>query len=397
MRRWHSWVVVVVLLVTACTQKLTAPADCPALCPGGQSTFRDTVLDAVVGQDASYAGFSSSLDAIGLLVSSGGGYGESRTVVKFLRRGDSILVKDTMRAFTVDSVVIQLTLAKRDTTVTDLVLGLYRLPRTTDTLATFATIDAAMTPANLLGEITVPNSVTSGGQHLTLAGADLAKIAFAPGDSTDLAVGVRLRASGPTGVRLGSLLTGASAPLFTSYVKAAIADTALQKQRLNRNPSQNRTVRPPDVGSTAGVLPVGGFPASRAFVRFFLPLYLRDSARIVRATLELTALQPLVGIPGDTAHIDARAVLTDFGPKSPVASNASGAVAILPGMSTFSIELVSVVRAWQGSTPLPPIIRLGLDPEGSTFLTPLIRSTAALTGRPKLRLTYRLPFAFEGF
>ena len=397
MKRWHGAIAAIVLVVTACTQKLTTTADCPALCPGGQVVFRDTVLEAVVGLDSSYSGYSSPLDAVGLLASNGGDYGQTRAVVKFLRRGDSLLVKDTMRAFTVDSVVVRLTLLTRDPTVTNLALELYRLPRATDTLASFATVDAAMTPANLLGVLEVPDSVKSGHQQLSLSGVNLAKLAFAPEDSSDLVVGVKIRATGSAGVRLGSLIAGVEAPLFATYIRVAIADTTLQKKVVNRTPSQNLTVRPPEAGVAAGILPVGGFPASRAFVRFTLPSFFRDSARIVRATLQLTTAQPLFGIPGDTAYVEARAVLSDLGPKSPVASNAFGAVAIHRGQSIIAIELVPVVQLWQGSTPLPSIIRLGLAQEGSTFLAPLIRSTKALTGRPTVRLTYRSPFAFEGF
>ncbi|MEP6589790.1 MAG: hypothetical protein ABJC19_01290 [Gemmatimonadota bacterium] len=397
MIRWPAFVVALALVVSGCTQKLTTPADCPALCPGGQSAFRDTIIDAVIGADASYSGYSGLLDATSLLLSNGGGYGESRAAVKFLRVGDSILVRDTMRSYTIDSVQILLALQARDTTVNDVVLELYRLPRTIDSLADFATVDAAMTPANLLGEIAVPNGVKSGGQRLTLTGADLARIAFAPIDSTELVLGVRLRAPAPAGVRVTSLLGGTESPLFSTYVTVNIADTAVRKQLINRNPSQNVTVRSPPAPLGPGILQVGGLPAARSFVRFTLPSYIKDSAQIVRATLELTLAQPLFGIPGDSAFFDVRQVLADFGPKSPVASNVIGSATIKPGASTIDVEMVSVVATWQGATPLPSIIRFGIGQEGSTFLTPLVFSTAATSGRPRLHLTYRLPFAFEGF
>lgn len=397
MKRWSLVVMAIVLFASACTQKLTTPGDCPALCPGGQSTFRDTVLTAEVGLDSSYSGYSSVLDAVGLLASSGGGYGQSRTVVKFLRRGDSITVRDTSRTFTIDSAVVQVTLQQRDLTVTDLVLEFYRLPRSIDSTASFATIDGLMTPGNLLGEIAVPNSVAAGLQQLTLRGADLAKLAFVESDTTTLVVGVRMRASGPGAVRFGSLLSGAESPLFATFVHANIADTALQRQVINRNPAVNLTVRPPEPPAGPEVLTIGGFPASRAFLRFTLPPYLRDSASIIRATLELTTSEPTFSIPGDSTFLDARAVLSDFGPKSPVTANAFGSTVVKPGMSLFSIEMVPVVQLWQGSAPLPSIVRLGITSEGATFLRPLIRSTRAAVGRPQLRLTYRLPFAFEGF
>ncbi|MEO5800197.1 MAG: hypothetical protein ABIZ70_09940 [Gemmatimonadales bacterium] len=397
MKRWPLMVMAVVMAVTACTQKLTTPADCPALCPGGQSAFRDTILDAEIGLDSSYSGYTSTLDAVGLLASNGGSYGESRFVVKFLRRGDSVLVKDTSRTFTIDSAVVQVTLQKRDPAVLDLVLEFYRLPRSVDTLSGFEVIDPLMIPANKLGEVSVPNSAASGLLQLTLKGDDLAKLAFQPSDTTQLAIGVKIRSASPTGTRFGSLLSGAESPLFATFVHADIADTAVQRQIINRNPALNLTVRPAEAPPGAGVLAVGGFPAARAFLRFTLPPYLRDSARIIRATLELSAAQPIFGIPADTAFLDARAVLSDFGPKSPVTSNAFGSVVLLPGMSVFQIEMVPVVQLWQGSAPLPSIVRLGLGSEGATFLKPLLNSTRAATGRPRLRLTYRLPFAFEGF
>ncbi|MES2307117.1 MAG: hypothetical protein V4558_16570 [Gemmatimonadota bacterium] len=397
MKRWPLVVMAAMMLVTACTQKLTTPADCPALCPGGQSAFRDTILDAEIGLDSSYSGYTSTLDATGLLASNGGGYGESRAIVKFLQRGDSILVRDTNRTFTVDSAVIQVTLQKRDLAVADLVLEFYRLPRSVDTLTPFETVDPLMTPANKLGEIAVANAAASGLQQLVLKGDDLAKLAFSPDDTTQLVIGVKFRSAAPTGLRFGSLLSGAESPLYATFVHANIADTTVQRQIINRNPALNLTLRPVEAPASAGVLTVGGFPASRAFLRFTLSPYLRDSARIVRATLELTTSEPLFGIPGDSTFLDARAVLSDFGPKSPVTSSAFGFATLLPGMSAVQIEMVPVVQLWQGSAPLPSIVRLGLAAEGATFLKPLINSTRAATGRPRLRLTYRLPFAFEGF
>jgi len=385
---------VTVVVASACSQNLTMPANCPELCPGGQPEFRDTVLTALVGLDSSYSGYSSPQDATSLLASSGGGYGQSRAVVKFLPRGDSLLVKDTMRVVTLDSVVIAFTLETRDTTTPNLVLELYRLPRSVDTLASFATVESAMTPERLLGEIPVPNTTFSGAQKLTFVGADLAKVAFAPEDSTKLVVGWRVRASGATGVRLGSMVKGTEAPLFTSYVHVEVADTGLRNQRINRSPSQNFTSVPSQAGTPVGVLPVGGIPAARAFLHFELPPYFRDSVVIVRATLELTTSQPTFGIPGDSAGFEVRAVLADIGPKSPVAGDIFGIVGIGSGMSSIAVEMVSVVKLWQGRSPLPSTIRLGIVPEGSTFLAPLVRSTASQLGGPRLHLTYRPALRF---
>lgn len=388
---------VVLVGAAACTEKLTTPADCPALCPGGQAVFRDTILDALPGLDTSYVGYASQQDAISLLVSTGTTYGETRAVVKFLRRGDSLTIKDTARTFAVDSVLLTFGLQARDTTVANAVVEVYRLPVAFDTLTPLAQVDQAMTPANLLGEIPIVSNLRTGTLRLLLTGADLAKVAFAPSDTTTLVVGLKVRAPVSHAIRIGSYLTGTEAPLFASYVTLPTPDTTIQKQLINRSAAQNATVRAPDAIVPGTELQIGGFPAARSFVRFTLPPRLRDSATIVRATLELSAVRPVFGIPGDTTRLDVRAVLADFGAKSPVATDRFAFLPMVPGDSGFSVEVVSLVQLWQGSHPLPSIMRLGVAQEGASFVTPTIFSTRAPVGRPRLRITYRLPFAFEGF
>ena len=44
------------LAIFACREQITAPAECPELCPGGYE-IRDTILDPVAGQDSSYEGY----------------------------------------------------------------------------------------------------------------------------------------------------------------------------------------------------------------------------------------------------------------------------------------------------------------------------------------------------
>ena len=91
MRRSSALVLLVV--IAGCTEKLTTPGDCPALCPGGIVDVRDTVLTAVPGGDSSFAGYQGRNEVLSLLVSDGGQYGQSRAVVRFVRRGDSVLVR----------------------------------------------------------------------------------------------------------------------------------------------------------------------------------------------------------------------------------------------------------------------------------------------------------------
>ncbi len=388
-----------VLGVTACTEKLTSPADCPALCPGGSAVFIDTVITATIGLDSSYAGYVANNELLSLLIGNGGAYGNSRGIIRFVSRGDSAIIADTSRALRVDSAVISISLQNHDTTATNTVLEMYRLPLSIDSMSTVAQVDAAMTPGNLLQEFSLPPTLRRGTLAALFTGAELAKLSFVPSDSTRLAIGIRVRSDGPTGVRIGTAASGVQGALVTWYTTAtAVTDTILRKQLLTRVTERNSTIRtaqssPP----SADLLAVGGSPVARSFVRFTLPPSLKDSATIIRATLELTLDSPLFGIPADTSTLIMRPVLTSLGPKSPVTTDVFEGAFLLPGLTSISAEVASLVRLWQGVNGLPPIIRLQLGEEGGTFIAPAFRSTRSATGIPRLRITFRRGFAFEGF
>jgi hypothetical protein len=224
-RRWFAWLGLG-LVIAACQEHLTAPADCPALCPGGTPAIFDTVIDAVVLADSSFpragdpgGGYKDRGKGAALLVSNGLAASEDRAVYRFATRGDSVALRDTLRAYTVDSAAIVLNLVARDTLVNGLKIVLYRLPlpETVDSARTFAEIDAQLIDANLIDTIAVPDSVNVGTISTRLIGADVARLGLAPGGDSTLAIGIRISADAPTGVRLGSL-GGGTAPSFTSFV-----------------------------------------------------------------------------------------------------------------------------------------------------------------------------------
>ena len=68
-----------------CQEKLTAPADCPTLCPGGQPQIFDEVFTAIAGADSSYSGYVQPHQAQSLLVSNGLEGFEERALVGFSR------------------------------------------------------------------------------------------------------------------------------------------------------------------------------------------------------------------------------------------------------------------------------------------------------------------------
>ncbi|MGH7524590.1 MAG: hypothetical protein ACREK8_09810 [Gemmatimonadales bacterium] len=388
---------VALVVAGGCTEHLTTPGSCPTFCPGGQSIFRDTILTPLPGGDSSFAGFVAPASLTSVLASSGGQYGEHRAVIRFLPRGDSVVVSDSSHTFTVDSVAIELGLQAQDTTVGNFVIELYRLPPTVDSTVALADLDALFTPENLLAEIPEPVAFRSGVFHVTFSGDSLSKLAFTPSDSSVLEIGLRVRADGPTAARFGTPASGTFGPEISSYVKAVGVVDSLAATTIGRTSETFFTVSAPGAPPPASLLAIGGIPVSRSFIRFALTPFLRDSATIIRATLSLQADTALVGIPADTAILVATSVQADFGAKSPVVAGVEGSLPLLPGMTSADIEVTPLVKLWQGATATPAIIRLALADEGGTFLTPLFRSTRSASGAPTLRITFRPPFAFEGY
>jgi hypothetical protein len=151
------------------------------------------------------------------------------------------------------------------------------------------------------------------------------------------------------------------------------------------------------------LLAVGGEPAARALLRFELPSRLRDSALIVRATLELTPTVPISGLPTDPAVLQALALVTDVGGKSPLRGPRIGAIptdTIEAGATTVSLEVVRLMELWLGSTTLPSALEVSLAIprlEAASFSRPVFYSTRAadVNLRPRLRISYLRSFPFE--
>ena len=74
MRRGTGWIAAFVILTAAiggCQERLTAPAECPELCPGGGSRVFDTVINPLPNSDTSFTGYIARNSARALLVSNG--------------------------------------------------------------------------------------------------------------------------------------------------------------------------------------------------------------------------------------------------------------------------------------------------------------------------------------
>jgi hypothetical protein len=385
---------IVALVVAACQEQLTAPADCPALCPGGY-IIRDTVLDPIPDADSSFEGYVLPGQGSTIRISNGLPASEDRGVIRFNSRPDTLLLRDTSRTYTVDSATVQFTITRRDTTVGGLKMYLYRLPATTDTSATFAQVTAAMTPGNLLDSVLVDDTADTPTVKVVFKDTTLYKVDIPAADSGVLTIGLATAAASPTGVRVGTILTGSAAPVFSSFVTADIADTTLQKRSILLNPkfsdfvSQNPPTLDPDLLTT------GGAPSARSLIRFNWPDFIRDSGQLVRVTLELIPTAPMNGLPNDPAFLEARIVLSDLGAKSAL-SQSTFAEFELPEASsdTVNFEIVSLLSAWQTIPTIPHALSLSLTPEGSSFTRATFGSTRTPGKKPRLKVTYAVPFRF---
>lgn len=388
------------LVVAGCTEQLTAPGTCPATCPGGTPEVRDTVLDAVVGGDSTYAGFvNRGTAASGLLLANGFLGDTDVALIRFRSRSDSISVRDTARSYVIDSVQISLSVLARDSTASGMKLLVYRVPRTVDTSLTYTQASALLTPAALLDSAAIDDTVHAPHTYTWMySGADLAKVDIPAADSGVIALGLAL--SGPTasGIRVGGVASGTTVPSITAYVTVDIPDTtaALKHQTVLVRSDQGTYFPSTPHTLDPDLLTLGTTHGTRVMVRFKFPEYLKDSALISRATLELTPVAPINGLLADSVNLDADAVLADFGAKSPLNGLAGFRPFDFGSADTVRIEVVKAMAGWQNDVlASAPAFALFLNQEGASFAEARFYSTRSPSGRPRLHITYQRAFPFE--
>lgn len=381
-----------VLLAAGCREELTLPSDCPDFCPGGGLVVRDTVIDAIPAGDSTFYGYVGRNEALGMIATNGAGAGTAYAIVSFEARPDTLLVGGINYAYAIDSLALVLGLIARDTAVDGSQLMLYRLPPRTDSSASFADIEALLTPDRLLDSIAIPDSLERGELRLFLSGDSLPRLAIPAADSGRLSLGIKLQSPSPTGVRLGSRFNTSFGPGLITWVTTESEVVAEKQQRIETIAEYTGFVRdlPPLVDPD--LLVVGGSPSGRSLVRFALPGYIADQGSILRATLELTPARPFFGLAHDPTVVEARAIVADLGYRSPPVSAGATAVTLpITGSDVVRIEVFDLVQFWRGGSPVPQALYLSLAPEGYSFGEPVFHSTRSATGRPRLRITYALP------
>lgn len=388
------------LAVGACQEKLTAPGDCPALCPGGELDLRDTVLTPDSANTYPLVGgYVERGLGQSILVSNGLPAADARGIIRFVPRADTVLVDGEWLPYTIDSISLFIGVAGRDTLAPGLELLVYRLPvALADSTSSFADIAPLLTDANIIDTIAVPDTLENGIIETVYSGADLAAFDIPSADEGVLGIALALNAPSTTGIRIGGIAGGTLVPRFVTHAKVEVEDEDDENQAITRAAAFTSWVNATDPAVDFSKLVIGGAPSTRGLIVFPFAGQLRDSAGIVRATLELTPAETVIGLPNDPAVLQVRAILANFGAKSPPisTSNVQGGTVVLraPFDSVFSVDVTSIVRAWQAADSIPTALLLDLQPEAASF-TRLVLESAPNPLQPRLRVTYSLPFEFE--
>ncbi len=396
MRRSGSIPVLLLALgvLAGCQEQLTAPAECPELCPGTSLIIRDTVLHAAPGTDSSFTGYIGANQVPALLVSDGIPALEARAFATFPRRSDSVFIGGTQTLVTLDSVAITAQLIARDTAVKQLTIFYYRIAPDLDSTVTLPALDAMMTPETLIDSLIVPDTLKNGKVlRLVLAADKLDRLVGPVADTGRFGLGLKIKAAQATGIRLGSTFSNEGGPVFIGYGRAATTDTALQKQTLTIPAEKSNYVIDVPVAGGNGRLIVGGKFGTRSILRFEIPRLLRDSASVLRATLELTPAVPVPGLPNDPASLQVRGVLVDLGAKSPALAALIASAPVKANSTDVQfIEILAIVSAWFGpGNTAPTTLLMGIAPEGGSFGRPEFISSQDPVNGPRLRITYALP------
>ena len=422
--------------LTSCTEEATAPGKCPDFCPPKTIALVDTILPIVFG-DSSFLGYVLPNAAPLLPAIEGLGGVNSRPIF----RTEGIVGTWTFTGDTaaspfveLDSARVVIRLERWDTATHNLRIRLYRLPNSIDSTATYASLASAFTDSllktvNVDSILALPVDSDAGTKskvHRDSAGGDIVtwidsashsalvsisldstQARYIPADSGKQTYGIRISADSFASVGIGSVDGGAgiSTTFYAAYDSAKTGKAVTpQGQSVIRQFDTFVFDPPPVLDDTS--LTVGGVPAARSVMRLNFSRGLRDSVSIVRATLVLVPISPVVSAPNDSMGLWVRRAIADFGAKSPLAQpnpllpadSTAIAVAVVPtGVTdTVNVEITQMVRFWQADTVVPHTLVLmeAQSREGGSFATLRLYSTRVPGFRPALHITYIPRYAF---
>jgi hypothetical protein len=414
MTRGARAVVLAVLAGVACTEHPTAPGACPDLCPSGQIAIVDTLLATVVERDTAYTGYLFPRNSATLIAASVPGTIDSRPILRFDAIGTTFqLGTDTTQhpIVATDSARLTVSLLRRDTSVRNLRVRLYRLPIAIDTTTAFGDLTGPFTDS-LVRDVNVDSLIRAGNQkdtvtkdsvHITgavvtvMIGLDSAQARFVVADSGTLAYGIRITGDAPTSAVFGSNESSVG-PLVNWFFRVDSAGTTAHGSRIV-GPQFDSFVFDPPAAAPDSTLIVGGMPAARSLVHLALPRRLRDSTQILRATLELVTATPAQGAAVDSFTLVALAIAADLGGKSPTLSGSDSSyfgtgIVTVGSTDTVRVEITRILRRWAADTTLPNAFVLRSGSEGVVLSQIRFEPSKNAARRPIVRLTYASKFPF---
>ncbi len=398
-----------------CSENVDGTAGCPTVCTDVSSQIQTVTLDAVTTDTTVPANLGIGSESLMLLASRGDTL-DTRVIVRFdtlpsqtqIRAGSDTLVPIT----TVDSVYLKLQFDSLGAANTDSVtLTVYDV----DTTAGNDTAVAVLAPLFSLARRITSQSYAPGKlvdtTRIKLPNAlMLSKIQ----GGKPLRIGLRITASHSHSVS-ARLLSSATigGPQLTLRVSAdtAIRDTTISPH--SKTPMGDKIVAgnlsdftlvvngmPPPPATT---LAIGGVPASRAYLRFNVPLRILDSSIVVRATLLLTQLPSASPGLADSMLVQPRVVVAGAAVTDParaaqiISSTLVGTEPLVTfphGSGVKEVEVAPLFRVWalQAEAAFPRALVLqsgqeGLSPQQALFYSSRAPDT---TVHPKLRISYTL-------
>lgn len=407
------------LALAACSEKLTAPGSCPDFCQSASLALTDTVLLGAITSDSSFSrpnGYVNPDEATYLPAVSTPTR-ESRPIFRTIPIPRRIGIgTDTTTATLVgaDSARLSFTITRRDTTA-NLVVSLYAMPLTIDTTTAFHDLDGAFAgpvvrSVNLDSLLTKPatpcigfpcylDPVTHDSAYVDKANdrmfvrmrIDTTQVPLVLADSGKVALGIRVSGNIPTSTAIAATERAsilAPAPSFVWFARMDSAGKVIHIARPVPTSFDSFVYDPPSDPIGANLV-IGGVPAVRTVIRIALPPVIRDSSRIVRATLEFIAAAQFQGTAADKFPVFSAPVLADFGAKSPLvgAFNDTTQFTIVP-IDTVRVDVTRVLTYWTLDSRRPTTLVLRQDPEGTNFVELRMHSSVDAGLEPRLHITY---------
>ena len=430
---------IALIALAACKEDLAGGCASPSLCPGQQLEVHDTVLVAtsVIDSAVVVSGMPPLGTETGLLVAR---YGDSRgdsVVSGAVLRFDSLqrqfpqvdTTKPAIQVVSISSASLQFTSAPDTSLIRDSVrFEVIDVDANVADLDT-ATIHQLFLTRPALGTLNVKKDSLAFSHAVKLDTAFIRQHVTVPGGRVRLGVRIFSYGHDSTGAAAVAITpvssstiatTGATGSTLVYEGHAAVADTVESHGFTNFSRSKSigggpefrylanyQLVLKGTPAAPAGVLPVGGLPSSRVYLRFALPTSLIDSSTtVVRASLILHQRGDSVFHDVDSISLTPRVVIA-----SPIVTDVAKAALLLADVTTVpllavrvnpfetrsdTIALVSraasIITLWraEGPTRMQRAIVLQSSSEGHDARRFLIYSNTAADSslRPRLHLTY---------